>query len=254
MTRRIFIIVEYDGAPFVGWQRQDNGITVQQKLEDAAHAFTGEKVSVQGAGRTDSGVHALGQVAHLDVPEKFEPNRVMEALNAHLSQTAISVLDAYDVPEDTHARFTATGRRYLYRILARRQPPAIDAGRVWHHKQPLDANAMQAGANVLIGQHDFNSFRAAQCQAESSIRTLNILQIEQVGAEIHLHVEARSFLHHQVRNIAGTLALVGTGKWQPDDVKAALEAADRSAAGPTAPPHGLYLTDVFYPAGIGKRV
>ena len=254
MTRRIFIIVEYDGAPFVGWQRQDNGITVQQKLEDAAHAFIGEKIPVQGAGRTDSGVHALGQVAHLDVPEKFEPNRVMEALNAHLSQTAISVLDAYDVPEDTHARFSATGRRYLYRILARRQPPAIDAGRVWHHKQPLDANAMQAGANVLIGQHDFNSFRAAQCQAESSIRTLDILQIEQVGAEIHLHVEARSFLHHQVRNIAGTLALVGTRKWQPDDVKAALEAADRSAAGPTAPPHGLYLTDVFYPAGIGKRV
>ena len=254
MTRRIFIIVEYDGTPFVGWQRQDNGITVQQKLEDAAHAFTGEKIPVQGAGRTDSGVHALGQVAHLDVPEKFEPNRVMEALNAHLSQTAISVLDAYDVPDNIHARFSATGRRYLYRILARRQPPAIDAGRVWHHKQPLDADAMQAGADMLIGRHDFNSFRAAQCQAESSIRTLDSLQIKQAGAEIHLHVEARSFLHHQVRNMAGTLALVGTGKWQPKDVKTALEAADRSAAGPTAPPQGLYLTDVFYPAGIGKRV
>lgn len=254
MTRRIFITIEYDGTPFVGWQRQDNGITVQQELEDAAFAFTGDKIIVQGAGRTDSGVHALGQVAHLDVPDKFDPNRVMHALNAHLADTAITVLDAYDVADDSHARFSAIGRRYLYRILPRRQPPALDAGRVWHHKQPLDADAMQAGANMLIGRHDFNSFRAAQCQAESSIRTLDILQVEQVGIEIHLHVEARSFLHHQVRNIAGTLALVGTGKWQPDDVKAALAAADRSAAGPTAPPHGLYLTDVFYPAGIGKRV
>lgn len=254
MTRRIFIIVEYDGEPFVGWQRQDNGVSVQQKLEDAATAFTGEDILVQGAGRTDSGVHALGQVAHLDVPNKFDANRVMEALNAHLSKIPISVLDAYDVGDDIHARFSAIGRHYLYRILPRRQPPAIDAGRVWHHKQPLDAKAMQAGANFLLGQHDFNSFRATQCQAESSIRTLDILKVEQAGEEIHLHVEARSFLHHQVRNIAGTLALVGTGKWQPADVKTALEATDRTAAGPTAPPHGLYLAAVFYPAGIGKRI
>ncbi len=247
MTRRILITIEYDGGPFVGWQRQDNGISVQTVIENAAKAFIHEPVAVVGAGRTDAGVHATGQAAHIDVPEKFTANRVMEALNAHLSSLPVAIQSASEVPGDFHARFSAIGRRYLYRILARRQPPALDAGRVWHYKRKLDPNLMMMAAKHLLGRHDFTSFRASQCQAESAFRTLDRVDIETSGDEIHIHTKARSFLHHQVRNITGTLALVGVGKWHPDDVKTALEAFDRRAAGPTAPAHGLYLVGVDYP-------
>ena len=247
MTQRFLIRIEYDGTPFVGWQRQANGIAVQQVLEEAAGRLCGVQTPVQGAGRTDAGVHACGQVAHLDVPEKFDANRVTEALNALIGDWPITVLSAIAVDDQTHARFSAVGRRYLYRILARRAPPALRRDRVWHHKQPLDATAMQLGANRLIGRHDFTSFRAAHCQAESPVRTLDDIRVLEVEDEIHLQVAARSFLHHQVRNITGTLVLVGSGKWQADDVSAALQACDRSAAGPTAPAAGLYLSDVDYP-------
>lgn len=245
--RRVMITVEYDGGPFVGWQRQINGMAVQQVLEEAAAKMAQQEILVQGAGRTDAGVHATGQTAHMDVPDKFDANRVQEALNALIGDWPVSVVDARDVTDDTHARFSAISRRYLYRILPRRQPPALDLGRVWHHRQPLNAKLMQLGAQHLIGNHDFTSFRATQCQAESPVRTLDRLDIEPVGEEIHLHVQARSFLHHQVRNITGTLALVGAGKWAADDIAKILAAKDRSAAGPTAPPEGLYLTSVDYP-------
>ena len=247
MMRRILITIEYDGGPFHGWQRQVNGRTVQQVLEEAAHQLTGQETLVQAAGRTDAGVHASGQAAHLDVPEKFDAERVMAALNALVGQQPVSVIAAREVPADFHARFSAIGRRYLYRILPRRQPPALDLGRVWHHKTALDTDAMQCAADMLIGRHDFTSFRATHCQADSPVRTLDTLDVASAGAEIHIHAAARSFLHHQVRNMVGTLALVGGGKWQPEQVAAALAACDRSAAGPTAPPEGLYLTAVSYP-------
>ena len=247
MTRRILITIEYDGEPFVGWQRQDNGISVQTVIEDAAKAFIHAPVAVVGAGRTDAGVHATGQAAHIDVPEKFTANRVMEALNAHLSPLPVTIQSASEVPGDFHARFSAVRRRYLYRILPRRQPPALNAGRVWHHKHKLDPKLMVRASKHLLGRHDFTSFRASQCQAESAFRTLERIDVKASGDEIHIHAEARSFLHHQVRNITGTLALVGAGKWHPDDVKTVLEAVDRSAAGPTAPAHGLYLVGVDYP-------
>ncbi len=247
MMRRILITIEYDGGPFHGWQRQVNGRTVQQVLEEAAHQLTGQETLVQAAGRTDAGVHASGQAAHLDVPEKFDAERVMAALNALVGQQPVSVIAAREVPADFHARFSATGRRYLYRILPRRQPPALDLGRVWHHKTALDTDAMQRAADMLIGRHDFTSFRATHCQADSPVRTLDTLDVASAGAEIHIHAAARSFLHHQVRNMVGTLALVGAGKWQPEQVAEALAACDRSAAGPTAPPEGLYLTAVSYP-------
>ena len=239
MMRRILITIEYDGGPFHGWQRQVNGRTVQQVLEEAAHQLTGQETLVQAAGRTDAGVHASGQAAHLDVPEKFDSERVMAALNALVGQQPVSVIAAREVPADFHARFSATGRRYLYRILPRRQPPALDLGRVWHHKTALDTDAMQCAADMLIGRHDFTSFRATHCQADSPVRTLDTLDVASAGAEIHIHAAARSFLHNQVRNMVGTLALVGAGKWHPEQVAAALAACDRSAAGPTAPPEGL---------------
>ena len=250
MTRRIFITIEYDGNPCVGWQRQVTGLSVQQVLEEAAAELTGGDILVQGAGRTDSGVHATGQVAHLDVPDKFDANRVMEALNALTSDPPVSIIEAREVDSEAHARFSASGRRYLYRLLPRRQPPALDHGRVWHHRRALDPGAMQAAAAFLVGRHDFTSFRASQCQADSPVRTLDELRIEPQGEELHIHAAARSFLHHQVRNIVGTLALVGARKWTEDDVATALAAKDRSAAGPTAPPEGLYLTGVTYPTGI----
>ena len=251
MTKRILITIEYDGAPFVGWQRQDNGASVQAALEAAAEAFIGAATPITGAGRTDSGVHATSQAAHLDVPEKFDANRVMQALNAHLGAVPVTVHSAREVPETLHARFSATGRRYLYRILPQRQKPALDLGRVWHHWKPLDSERMHAAAQMLVGRHDFTSFRASQCQANSPVRTVDRLSVQRVGDEIHLQAEARSFLHHQVRNIIGTLALVGIGKWDIDDLQQALAACDRAAAGPTAPPWGLYLVGVDY-ADLGK--
>ena len=251
MTRRILITIEYDGAPFVGWQRQDNGSSVQAAIEAAAEAFIGVPTPVAGAGRTDSGVHATGQVAHLDVPDRFDANRVMQALNAHLGEVPVTILHAREVPATIHARFSATNRRYLYRILSQRQKPALELGRVWHHRQPLDSDRMHKAAQYLVGRHDFTSFRASQCQAESPVRTLDKLNVEQVGDEIHIHAEAPSFLHHQVRNITGTLALVGIGKWDVIDMQQALAARDRAAAGPTAPPWGLYLVGVDF-ADLGQ--
>ena len=247
MMRRVLITIEYDGGPFVGWQRQDNGLSVQGALEDAAAAFIKAPTPVAGAGRTDAGVHATGQAAHLDIPARFTPNRVVEALNAHLAALPITVITARHVPDDFHARFSAVGRRYLYRILPRRQRPSLERGRVWHHKAPLDVQSMARATRHLIGRHDFTSFRASHCQADSPVRTLDRLDIETVGHEIHIHAEARSFLHHQVRNITGSLAMVGRGKWHPDDMREILAAADRRIAGPTAPAEGLYLVGVDYP-------
>ena len=251
MTKRILITIEYDGAPFVGWQRQDNGASVQAALEAAAEAFIGAPTPITGAGRTDSGVHATGQAAHLDVPEKFDAIRVMQALNAHLGAVPVTVHSAREVPATLHARFSATCRRYLYRILPQRQKPALDLGRVWHHRKPLDSERMHAASQILVGRHDFSSFRASQCQASSPVRTVDRLSVQRVGDEIHLQAEARSFLHHQVRNIIGTLALVGIGKWDIADLQQALAACDRAAAGPTAPPWGLYLVGVDY-AELGQ--
>ena len=251
------LTLEYDGGPFVGWQRQPNGMSVQEALETAAHRFCGETVEVAAAGRTDAGVHARGQVAHVDIARESSAETVRAALNFHLKPHPVSVLAAEAVADDFHARFSATGRRYLYRIVVRRSPLALDAGRVWRLLPPLDVAAMRAGAQPLLGRHDFSSFRAALCQAPSPVKTLDRLDIEEAGEEIRLHLAARSFLHHQVRIIAGTLKLVGEGRWQPADVAAALAARDRSRAGPTAPPDGLYLMSVDYgpqPPHLGNDV
>ncbi|MBO6519107.1 MAG: tRNA pseudouridine(38-40) synthase TruA [Rhodospirillales bacterium] len=243
---RFKLTIEYDGNPFRGWQRQDNGPSVQETLENAVFALTGENSLVQGAGRTDSGVHALAQVAHVDISKEFPADTVRDALNHHVRPHPVSVLAVEAVDENFHARFSATGRAYLYRILNRRAPPALDEGRVWWQAMPLDAQTMHAGAQELIGHHDFTSFRASECQAKSPEKTLDRLEVSLAGDEIHIIAEARSFLHHQVRNFVGTLQLVGSGKWRPTDVAKALKARDRSAGGPTAPAQGLYLTRVDY--------
>jgi tRNA pseudouridine38-40 synthase len=230
----------------VGWQRQDNGASVQQALEDAVTGFCGETVLVEGAGRTDAGVHALGQVAHVDIEKETDAGTVRDALNYHLRGVPVSVLGAEAVDDDFHARFSAKERSYLYRILDRRPPPAVDQGRVWWVPVDLDAEAMHAAAQCLIGYHDFSTFRAAQCQADSPVKTLDDLRVTRAGDEIHIRARARSFLHHQVRNFAGTLRLVGEAKWSADDVAAALAAKDRTRGGATAPPEGLYLVSVAY--------
>ena len=246
MTQRFKITVEYDGGPFVGWQRQPNGPSVQQALEEAIEGFSGETPFVQGAGRTDSGVHALAQVAHFDLEKEITPDALQGALNHHLKGQPVSVLSVEAVGEDFHARFSATGRAYLYRILNRRAEPALDQGRVWWVPIALDAKAMNQAAQHLVGHHDFSSFRAAECQASSPVKTLDRLEVSRRGDEIEVIAEARSFLHHQVRNIVGTLSLVGKGTWRPERIQAVLEAKDRKAAGATAPPEGLYLTRVTY--------
>lgn len=240
------ITIEYDGAGFVGWQRQDNGLGVQQALEEAIEKFAQQRVAVFGAGRTDSGVHALGQVAHFDLEKDVDAATVRDALNYHSKPHAVAVLEAEAVDEEFHARFSAKSRHYLYRILARRAPPALDAGRVWHVSVPLDADAMHQAARLLVGKHDLSSFRAAVCQADSPVKTLDVLDVSRAADEIHITASARSFLHNQIRILTGTLRLVGEGKWSTDDVRRALEACDRAAAGPTAPPDGLYLTRVEY--------
>ncbi len=244
---RYRITVEYDGTPFVGWQRQDNGPSVQQALEEAVRAMTGEEVRVHGAGRTDAGVHALGQVAHFDISRPFPPHRIRDGLNHHLRPAPVVVLEARQVDVDFHARFSAVKRHYLYRILNRRSPPALDRGRVWHVPRLLDAGVMHEAAQVLVGRHDFTTFRAAQCQADSPVKTLDRIAVARAGDEIRITVSARSFLHNQVRSIAGSLKLVGEGKWTAGDLRAALEACERSACGPVAPPEALYLTAVDYP-------
>ena len=240
-------MLEYDGTSFVGWQRQDNGLSVQQVLEGAAaHLTAGAAVSSVVAGRTDAGVHAEAQVVQLAIASALPANRLREALNYHMKPHPVAVLRAALAPEGWNARFSAIGRAYRYRILNRRARPALLAGRVWHVHQPLDAEAMHAAAQVLLGRHDFTSFRAAACQAKSPLRTLDRLDVTRDGDMIEVVAEARSFLHHQVRNMVGTLRLVGDGHWSAERVAAALAVCDRSAAGPTAPPEGLFLTGVRY--------
>jgi tRNA pseudouridine38-40 synthase len=243
---RYRLTVEYDGTGLVGWQRQPNGLSVQEALETAVEKFCGDKATVHGAGRTDAGVHALAQVAHVDLSRVHPTDTIRSALNHHLRPATISVLQVETVPADFHARLSAIGRVYRYRILNRRPPPMLDRMRVWHVATALDLTAMQAGARHLIGRHDFSTFRDSLCQAKSPVRTLDALDVVGAGEEIHIEARARSFLHHQVRNMAGTLKLVGLGQWSPDDVATALAARDRRAGGPTAPAEGLYLVEIKY--------
>jgi tRNA pseudouridine38-40 synthase len=243
---RYKIIIEYDGAPFVGWQVQDNGLSVQGVLAAAIEAFCGERVAVQGAGRTDAGVHALGQVAHFDLQSEREPDTVRDALNAHLRPHPIAVLNAERVPPDFDARRSALRRHYLYRIVNRRADLTLDRGRAWRVPRPLNAEAMHAAAQLLVGRHDFTTFRSTECQAKSAEKTLDRLDVSRAGEEIHIAAAARSFLHNQVRSMVGSLVLVGERKWSADDLSHALAARDRTACGPVAPPEGLYLVRVDY--------
>ena len=243
---RYKITIEYDGTPFVGWQIQDNGPSVQGLIIAAIAAFTGEKVAVQGAGRTDAGVHAFGQVAHFDLTSEREPETVCDALNAHLRPHPIAVIAAERVPQTFDARYSATKRQYLYRIVCRRADLALDRHRVWRYPRALDVSAMHAAAQCLVGQHDFTTFRAADCQAKSPVKTLDRLDVERGSDGIRVTAAARSFLHHQVRSMVGSLVLVGEGKWRADALARALAARDRKACGPVAPPDGLYLVRVDY--------
>jgi len=243
---RYKLTIEYCGAGLVGWQRQAKGLSVQETLETAIRDFCGASVTVFGAGRTDAGVHALAQIAHVDLLRESAPEVIRGAVNYHLRPHAISVLAVEPAPADFDARRSATARHYLYRILNRRAPPALDRGRVWHVTAPLDLAAMQEGASHLVGHHDFSTFRDSLCQAKSPVKTLDALDVSAEGDEIQIAAKARSFLHRQVRNMAGTLKLVGLGRWQPEDVARALAARDRRAGGPTAPAAGLTLVAVRY--------
>jgi tRNA pseudouridine38-40 synthase len=243
---RYKLLIEYDGAPFAGWQIQAEQATVQGVLAAAVEAFCGEKVSVHGAGRTDAGVHALGQVAHVDLAKEWDSDTVRDALTAQLRPHPVAVLAAERMPDDFDARFSARARHYLYRIVNRRADLALDRGRAWRVPRLLDAAAMHRAAQGLIGKHDFTTFRAAECQAKSPVKTLDRLDVEREGDEIRISASARSFLHHQVRSMVGSLALVGEGRWSGKDLAAALAARDRTACGPMAPPDGLYLVRVDY--------
>ena len=244
------LLLEYDGAPFVGWQRQASGVSVQSVLEAAASRLVaGAPVSSVAAGRTDAGVHAAGQVVRLALPDAFGAGQVRDALNFHMRPHPVAVVQVALAPPGWNPRFDAVGRAYVFRILNRRARPALDR-HAWHVDKPLDADAMAEGAAHLLGLHDFTSFRATACQAKSPVRSLDRLQVARDGDVVTLHAEARSFLHHQVRNIVGTLKLVGEGRWQPDQVRDALLALDRRAAGPTAPPEGLTLLRVEYAGGL----
>jgi tRNA pseudouridine38-40 synthase len=243
---RYRLTLEYDGGPFSGWQRQDNGPSVQGALEDAIFALASERVTVTGAGRTDAGVHARGQAAHFDLAKEFPPDKIRDALNHYLRPQPVAVLTAQVAAEDFHARFSAIGRHYRYRIVCRRAPLTLDAGHAWHVMRALDAKAMHEAAQTLVGLHDFTTFRAAECQAKSPIKTLDRLDVAAFGEDIFIDASARSFLHNQVRSLVGTLKLVGDGKWTARDVADALEARDRSRCGPVAPPDGLYLMRVDY--------
>ena len=246
---RFRMTVEYDGTAYVGWQRQDNGRSVQGGLEAAVKGVSGEVVTIRGAGRTDSGVHALGQVVHLDLQRDWSAFTLLNAVNAHLrlAREGISVVAVEQVSDEFDARFSAVKRHYVYRILNRRAHPALDAMRVWWVPRPLDHEAMHAAAQRLVGHHDFTTFRSVQCQANSPVRTLDRLDVTRNGDIIEIHASAQSFLHNQIRSFAGTLKLAGEGKMTADDVSTALEARDRSACGPVAPPEGLYFRKVDYP-------
>ena len=251
---RYALKVEYQGEPFAGWQRQKEQPSVQGAIEQALSRIQPGEHTIAAAGRTDAGVHALGQVAHCDLIKDWDPFRLSEALNYHLKPQPVAIVKAARVDDDWHARFSALERQYLFRILMRRAPATHDKGQVWQINHLLDVNAMQAGADMLIGRHDFTTFRSTICQAASPVKTLDALHVELVqgfsGPEVHFHVRARSFLHNQVRSFVGTLERVGAGAWSPDDVRDALEAADRAACGPVCPPQGLYLAQVGYPAPI----
>lgn len=243
---RYKIVLEYDGTPFVGWQRQANGPSVQEAVEGAVFALAGERTGVSGAGRTDAGVHALGQCAHFDLAKSFPPDTVRDALNAHLRPNPITVLAAEEAGPDFDARYSAKERRYLYRIVNRRSPLALERERAWHVATPLNAEAMNEAAGLLVGRHDFSTFRSAECQAKSPLKTLDRLAVARRGEVIEVDARARSFLHNQVRIMVGSLALVGEGKWTAADLAAALHARDRTKGGPTVPACGLYLAAVVY--------
>ncbi|MBV7409163.1 tRNA pseudouridine(38-40) synthase TruA [Maritimibacter sp. DP1N21-5] len=249
---RYALKIEYDGAPFAGWQRQKDQPSVQGAVEAALAKLDRDVPSIAAAGRTDAGVHALGQVAHCDMTRDWDPFRLSEALNFHLKPDPVAIVACARVDDDFHARFSAIERRYLFRLVSRRAPLVHDAGNCWRVVQELDGDAMQAGADRLIGRHDFTTFRSTMCQAESPVKTLDELRVEVLpypgGTEFRFHVRARSFLHNQVRSFVGTLERVGAGAWSPDEVSAALDARDRAACGPVCPPEGLYLDGVTYPA------
>lgn len=244
---RFALTLEYDGAPFLGLQRQTSGPSVQQAVEAAALRVTGETATLHSAGRTDAGVHALAMRSHLDIEKPIEAFRLMEALNAHLRPDPVAVTACEAVADDWHARFSCTGREYLYRIASRRAPLALDAGRAWQVPQPLDAEAMHRAAQALVGGHDFTTFRSAHCQSASPLKTLDRLDVVRAGEEVHIRAAARSFLHHQVRSMVGCLALVGMGRWREEQIGEALEARDRAALGLNAPPQGLYFVAATYP-------
>ena len=241
------LTVEYDGTPFSGWQRQDGAPSVQQAIEEAIHAMSGEDARLHCAGRTDAGVHGLAMTAHFDLDKPFEARRLRDGLNAHLRPEPVAILSATEAADDFHARFSCVGREYVYRILNRRAPPTLMRDGVWHVPQPLNVDAMHDAARELVGRHDFTTFRSAHCQSDSPIKTLDRLDVLREGEEIRFHVAARSFLHHQVRSLVGTLSLVGRGQWSAADVRAALEARDRQRLGLNAPPTGLYFVRAFYP-------
>ena len=243
---RYKILIEYDGAPFAGWQYQDNAPSVQRAIMTAIEAFSGEKVMVQGAGRTDAGVHALGQVAHFDLSAERDTDTIRDALNAHLRPHPVAILSAEKVSGDFDARRSAVRRHYLYRIANRRPDLALERGRAWRVSRRLDAEAMHEAAQRLVGKHDFTTFRSTECQAKSPEKTLDRLDVSRLGDEIQITAVARSFLHNQVRSMVGSLEVVGNGKWQAADLARALAARDRSACGPVAPPEGLYLVRVDY--------
>ncbi len=247
---RYKLTIEYDGRPFAGWQRQANAPSVQESLERAAERLNGAPVLVYGAGRTDSGVHALAQVAHLDLVKDLAADTVRDAINHHLKPDPVSVIQTERVSEDFHARFSATKRHYLYRMIDRRAPLALDRGQIWRVTRKLDAEAMHHAAQSLIGQHDFTTFRDAKCQADSPVKTLDTISVSRYGEEVQLICSARSFLHRQVRSMVGSLVEVGVGKWSARDFRDALDAADRSRCGPVAPADGLYLTAVDYPDAV----
>jgi len=244
---RFAFTVEFDGRPFMGWQRQAHGPSVQQAIEDAILAVTGERVAVHAAGRTDAGVHGLAMRAHADIAKDMAPFRLMEALNALLRPAPVAILACQTVPDDWHARFSCIGRSYVYRIANRRAPLTWGNGLVWRVIQPLDADAMQEAAQLLVGQHDFTTFRSVHCQAESPVKTLDRLDVERSGDRLAIHAEARSFLHHQVRSMVGCLVMVGMGRWSAADMQAARDAKDRAALGLNAPPDGLYFVSARYP-------
>jgi tRNA pseudouridine38-40 synthase len=243
---RFRLTVEYDGRPYMGWQRQAHGPSVQQAIEEAIGAITGETVTLHAAGRTDAGVHALAMSAHVDIAKPITPFRLADAINAKLRPQPVAVLEAWEVADDWHARFSCTGRRYVYRIENRRAPLALDAGRAWRVPVVLHADAMDRSARILVGRHDFTTFRSAHCQSESPVKTLDLLRVRRMGATIEIEAAARSFLHHQVRSMVGCLELVGRGKWSDRDLKAALQARDRAALGFNAPPDGLYFVEATY--------